>query len=59
MRVWAADGGLVRTLDLGDVETDTLVVTPDGAVIAGNDEGELVVIRDGLRSAASPPTRPA
>lgn len=49
VRVWsAADGSLVRTLDLGDVETDTLVVTPDGTVIAGNDEGELVVIRDGL-----------
>ncbi|KND35283.1 WD40 repeat domain-containing protein [Streptomyces acidiscabies] len=38
-------GGLVSDTDLGDVETDTLAVTPDGTVFAGNDEGEIVELR--------------
>jgi WD40 repeat protein len=38
------DGGLVDEVDLEGVETDTVVLLPDGTVIAGNDDGALVVI---------------
>jgi WD40 repeat protein len=37
-------GGLVSDTDLGGVETDTIAVTPEGTVYAGNDEGEIVVL---------------
>ncbi|MEU2915880.1 WD40 repeat domain-containing protein [Streptomyces massasporeus] len=37
-------GGLLRDSDLGGVETDTVAVTPEGTVYAGNDEGEIVVL---------------
>ncbi|MBD0708725.1 MULTISPECIES: WD40 repeat domain-containing protein [unclassified Streptomyces] len=44
-----ATGGLVEDLDLGGVETDTVAIGGDGTVYAGNDEGELIVIRGGER----------
>jgi len=48
VREWSTeDGSLLRTLELGGVETDTIVALPDGSLIAGNDAGELVVIRGG------------
>ncbi|KUN75224.1 WD40 repeat domain-containing protein [Streptomyces griseoruber] len=42
---WSLEtGGLVSDTDLGGVETDTIAVTPEGTVYAGNDEGEIVVL---------------
>ncbi|HEX3786589.1 MAG TPA: WD40 repeat domain-containing protein [Pseudonocardiaceae bacterium] len=38
-------GGLVEDIDLGGVETDTVVIDPAGVLYAGNDLGEIVVIR--------------
>lgn len=40
-------GGLVEDIDLGGVETDTVVTSPDGMLYAGNDLGEIVVIAAG------------
>jgi toxoflavin biosynthesis protein ToxC len=40
-------GDMVEDIDLGGVETDTVAIGPDGALYAGNDEGEIVVIRAG------------
>jgi WD40 repeat protein len=45
IRIWDANSGSCRqVLELGDVETDTLVIFDNGMIVAGNDEGELVVI---------------
>lgn len=44
-----ATGGLVEDLDLGGVETDTVAIGGNGTVYAGNDEGELIVLRGGER----------
>lgn len=38
------DGQLVDEIDLCGVETDTVILLPDGSVIAGNDAGALVVV---------------
>lgn len=46
IRRWdAATGAFVSEIDLMGVETDTVVCAPDGAVYAGNDDGEIVVIQ--------------
>lgn len=46
VRRWSlATGGLVATIDLGGVETDTISIGTDGTLYAGNDDGEIVVIR--------------
>jgi toxoflavin biosynthesis protein ToxC len=48
VRRWDADAGLLlETIDLGDVETDTIAVVDDDTFVLGNDEGELVVVRTG------------
>jgi toxoflavin biosynthesis protein ToxC len=48
VRWWDAErGALVQTLDLGDVETDTIAVIDDDFVVLGNDKGELVAARTG------------
>lgn len=48
---WSLDAGtLLENIDLGGVETDTVAVTADGVIYAGNDEGEIAVIRDGRTS---------
>lgn len=39
-----SSGACVDDIDLDGVETDTIVMTPTGVIIAGNDEGELIVI---------------
>src|SRR5580658_3119482 len=45
---WSLPGGeLVGEVDLKGVETDTVVLVPDGSIIAGNDDGSLVVIDAG------------
>ena len=41
------DGRVVDDHDLGGVETDTVAIAADGAIFAGNDEGDVVVLRDG------------
>jgi len=40
-------GGLVDDVELGGVETDTVAIHPSGTVYAGNDDGVLLVLRDG------------
>ncbi len=46
IRRWnALTGTFLSEIDLMGVETDTIVCAPDGTVYAGNDEGEIVVIR--------------
>lgn len=42
-----ATGELVEDIDLGGVETDTVAVGKDGTLYAGNDDGQIVVIRGG------------
>lgn len=45
VRRWdSADGTLLRTIDLGDVETDTVAVLGVDSFALGNDEGELILI---------------
>lgn len=42
---WSLDKGeLIEDIDLGGVETDTVVVSRYGTIYAGNDDGEIVVI---------------
>ena len=42
---WSMDEGkLIEDIDLGGVETDTVVVSRHGTIYAGNDDGEIVVI---------------
>lgn len=45
----AATGKMIADIDLGGVETDTIVITPQGTIFAGNDEGQVIVI-DGDRT---------
>ncbi len=40
-----AHGGLVADIDVGGVETDTIVISATGTIYAGNDEGSLLVVR--------------
>lgn len=45
-----ADGSLLQDIDMDGVETDTVVLSPDGTIYAGNDEGKIVTVRpDGTR----------
>ncbi|WCD89839.1 hypothetical protein KPP03845_106263 [Streptomyces xanthophaeus] len=45
VRRWdAAGGALLSTIDLGDVETDTVAVLGVDSFALGNDEGELILI---------------
>ncbi|MFI1966379.1 WD40 repeat domain-containing protein [Streptomyces pathocidini] len=45
VRRWdALDGELLSTIDLGDVETDTVAVLGDEEFALGNDEGELILV---------------
>ena len=39
--------GRPETFDLGNMETDTVALAPDGTVYAGNDAGEVVVLAPG------------
>jgi toxoflavin biosynthesis protein ToxC len=41
---WSLEAGLVDDIDLGGVETDTIAITREGTIFAGNDEGQIVVI---------------
>ncbi|MBB4843213.1 WD40 repeat protein [Paucibacter oligotrophus] len=46
---WALhDGTLIENIDLQGVETDTVAIAQDGTIFAGNDNGSLIVVRNGL-----------
>ena len=43
LRYWDINTGLnQKVIDLGGMETDTLCVTPNGEIVSGNDDGELI-----------------
>ncbi len=45
---WSLLGAsMVDDIDLGGIETDTIAITSDGIIFAGNDEGQIVVIDNG------------
>ena len=37
----------IESLDLGGIETDTIAIASDGTIFAGNDEGNILIIRNG------------
>ncbi|MGK4585257.1 WD40 repeat domain-containing protein [Kitasatospora sp. HPMI-4] len=37
-------GGLISEIDLQGVETDTVAITRDGTIYAGNDDGEIITV---------------
>ncbi|WP_224360274.1 WD40 repeat domain-containing protein [Hyalangium versicolor] len=48
IRRWDAQtGALLETVDMQGVETDTIAIAEDGTVFAGNDHGELLLLRQG------------
>jgi toxoflavin biosynthesis protein ToxC len=48
IRLWDPDGGSQAAfVDLGAVETDTIAFADDGVVFGGNDDGEIITLRDG------------
>lgn len=47
VRRWSPDGRELGAIDLGGVETDTVVCAEDGALYVGTDLGEIVVIAGG------------
>jgi len=52
VRVWdLASGEEVRCYDLQGVRTDTIAVTADGVIYAGDDDGRIVELRDGVMTA--------
>lgn len=45
LKRWSlATAKLIDDIDLGGVETDTIAITSEGTIYAGNDEGEIIVI---------------
>ncbi|MGX7826339.1 WD40 repeat domain-containing protein [Actinokineospora sp. 24-640] len=47
---WSAPSGrLLDDLDMAGVETDTIAISSDGTIFAGNDDGEVIVVRGGDR----------
>lgn len=44
---------LVDDIDMEGVETDTIAISSDGTIFAGNDEGEIVVLQGGERRTIS------
>jgi len=48
IRRWEASSGvLLDTVDLDGVETDTIAITSSGVVLAGNDDGHILLIEPG------------
>jgi WD40 repeat protein len=48
---WSLETGqTLQDIDLGGVETDTIAVGRDGVIYAGNDDGEIVVVRGSERT---------
>ncbi|RYE59492.1 MAG: WD40 repeat domain-containing protein [Sphingobacteriales bacterium] len=47
---WSLKGRkLVEDIDLGGVETDTVALTSKGEILAGNDDGEIILIKGGKK----------
>ena len=47
---WDGESGeLLENIDLGGVETDTIVITKEGVIFAANDNGEMISISNGNR----------
>jgi toxoflavin biosynthesis protein ToxC len=45
LRRWDTDQGkLIETIDLDEVETDTVAITGNGTIFAGNDKGEIICV---------------
>jgi WD40 repeat protein len=52
VRRWsAARGAAVETVDLGGIESDTVVYADNGFLYVGNDTGDIVPIKDGILDA--------
>lgn len=50
IRRWSLETGeMVEMMDMAGVETDTIAVTPDGTIFAGDDDGRVTQIRGGER----------
>ena len=43
-------GSLMDDIDMDGVETDTVAISGDGRIFAGNDEGQIITIKDGERT---------
>ncbi len=49
VRKWDVPSGQLReTVDLEGVETDTIALTEHGVIFAGNDDGDIICIQDGV-----------
>ncbi|MFF5211928.1 WD40 repeat domain-containing protein [Streptosporangium sp. NPDC000396] len=38
---------MTEDIDLGGIETDTVVISPDRTIYAGNDAGQIIILREG------------
>ncbi len=48
IRKWSLDSNeMLDIIDLGGIETDTIAISPDGVIYAGNDHGEIITVRGG------------
>ncbi|MER2474091.1 WD40 repeat domain-containing protein [Photorhabdus laumondii] len=48
IRIWDVDYQKeIECIDLDNIETDTISITPDGVIYAGNDNGEIITIING------------
>ncbi|HFO2533763.1 TPA: WD40 repeat domain-containing protein [Yersinia enterocolitica] len=48
IRIWHPETGCeLECIDLDNVETDTIAITPEGVIYAGNDNGEIISISQG------------
>lgn len=48
---WAVpSGALLADLDMAGVETDTIAISADGTIFAGNDNGQVIVVRGADRT---------
>lgn len=51
IRRWSLKSGQqIDNIDLGGIETDTIAITREGRIFAGNDEGQIIVIDNGKTS---------
>ncbi|WP_267244061.1 WD40 repeat domain-containing protein [Streptomyces sp. PR69] len=48
-----ASGGMIDDLDMDGVETDTVAISCDGTIFAGNDEGQIIVVGPSGRNLVS------
>ena len=47
VKYWnTTSGEIIKDLSFNDVETDTIALTADGVIFAGNDDGEIVLIKN-------------